>query len=84
MARGFLSQKLIASTADGLKEEVKFRFVGDPGGMLTALLQAEVAVSLSTRKTTVLTTGAGLTPGETLDSVAFTKTLNDTGLINFE
>ena len=84
MARGFFSQKLIASTTDGLKEEVKFRFVGDPGGMLTALLQAEVAVSLSTRKTTVLTTGAGLTPGETLDSVAFTKTLNDTGLINFE
>ena len=84
MSSGFLSLKLIASTEDGKKEELYFKSIGDPGGMLTATLQAEVAVSLATRRNSVISTGAGLTRGETLDLSMFTKYLNDTGNIVLE
>ena len=84
MASGFLAQRFIASNVNGSTEEMEFKFIGDPGGMLTALFQAEVAVSLSSRKEIVIETGAGLTPGETLDSSAFASILRDTGLIVFQ
>ena len=84
MSSGFLSLKLIASTDDGKIEELYFKSIGDPGGMLTAMLQAEVAVSLAIRKNSVISTGAGLTPGETLDLSLFTDCLKDTGMIFLE
>ena len=84
MSSGFLSQKFIASTKDGKREELKFKCIGDPGGMLTALFQAEIGVSLATRRNSVLSTGAGLTPGETLDFSKYTEFLKDTGMIVIE
>ena len=87
MSQGFFTHRLIASTSDGLKEEVDLKVIGDPGGIFTALAQAEVAISLSKyghRKDMVIKTGAGLTPGETLDTAAFTNTLRNTGLVVLE
>ena len=84
MSSGFLSLKFIASNEDGKREELYFKSIGDPGGMLTAMLQAEVAVSLAIRKNSVISKGAGLTPGETLDLTLFSDCLKDTGMIFLE
>jgi len=84
MAGGFLSQRFIASTKDGKMADIHFNAIGDPGGMLTATLQGEVAVSLATRRDMVIATGSGLSPGETLDCSMFTNVLRETGLIALE